>query len=118
MRLEEALEVQDLELIRLLEREELAERRIGLDDLLDHERVVLGVGADTGRDLRAAEQSALGDAEERAERIRDLGGTGEDRLLLGLTLDRRGLAAAAALLGLLELAGNLLLKLLHVGEDS
>ena len=69
VRLEEALEVQDLELIRLLERKELAERRIGLDDLLDHERVVLGVGADTGRDLRAAEQSALRDTEERAERI-------------------------------------------------
>ena len=51
VRLEVALEVQDLELIRLLERKELAERRIGLDDLLDHERVVLGVGADTGRDL-------------------------------------------------------------------
>jgi SpoU rRNA methylase family enzyme len=69
VRLEEALEVQDLELISLLECKELAERSIGLDDLLDHERVVLGIGADTGSDLRAAEESALGDTKECAERI-------------------------------------------------
>lgn len=118
VRLEEALEVKDLELIRLLKGKELAERGIGLDDLLDHERVVLGIGADAGRDLRAAEESALGDTEECAERIRDLGGAGEDSLLLDLALNRGRLAATATLLGLLELAGDLLLELLHVGEDS
>jgi len=49
--LEEALEVEDLELIRLLEGKELAERGIRLDDLLVHEAVVLGVRTDTGGDL-------------------------------------------------------------------
>jgi len=115
--LEETLEVQDLELIRLLEGKELAERGIRLDHLLVHQVVVLGVRTDTGRDLRAAEQSALRHTEERAESIRDLRGAGEHRLLLDLALNRCGLAAAAALLGLLELTRDLLLELLHVGED-
>ena len=65
--LEVALEVEDLELILLREREELAEGGIRLDDLLVHERVVLGVLADTGRHLRAGERRALRNAEEGAE---------------------------------------------------
>jgi hypothetical protein len=116
------LEVEDLELILLRQRQELAQRRIGLDDLLVHQLVRLGVGADTRRDLRAADKGALGDAEERAERVRDGRGLREDRLLLddGLAALRRGSgrAAAATLLGALELTGNLLLELLHVGEDG
>ena len=121
MRLEVALEVEDLELIRLREREELAEGRIGLDNLLLHELVVARIGADTARDIAAAEESALADTEELAERLRDLNGLLEDRALLlgrlraiGVERDR---AAAAALLGLLELTRNLLLEFLHVAED-
>ena len=119
VRLQVALEIEDLELIRLRERKELAEGRIGLDDLLDHQRLLLRIAADTGRDLRAGEKRALGDTEERAERIRDGRRLREDRLLLR----RRGvgvgcgLACAAALGGALELAGDLLLELLHVRED-
>lgn len=121
MRLEVALEVEDLELIRLREREELAEGRIGLDDLLLHELVVARIGADTARDVAAAEKSALADTEELAERLRNLDGLLEDRaLLLGRLRTigvERNRAAAAALLGLLELTRNLLLEFLHVAED-
>ena len=118
VRLQVALEIENLELIRLRERKELAEGRIGLDDLLDHQRLLLRIAADTGRDLRAGEKRALGDTEERAERIRDGRRLREDRLLLrrgGVGV--RSLACAAALGGALELAGNLLLELLHVRED-
>ena len=118
--LQVALEIQDLQLIRLRQREELAQRRIGLDDLLHHQRVGLRVGADTGRDLRAGEQSALGNAQERTERVRDGRGLSEDRLLLGsgdLTLRELDRTAAAALGGALQLARHLLLELLDIGEQ-
>ena len=120
MGLQVALEIEDLELIRLREREELAEGRIGLDDLLDHQRLLLRIAADARRDLRAGEKGALGDTEERAERIRDRRRLGEDRLLLrrGGVGIRSGLACAAALGGALELARDLLLELLHVREDG
>ena len=119
VRLQVALEIEDLELIRLRERQKLAERRIRLDDLLDHERLLLRIAADTRGDLRAGEKSALGDAEERAERIRDGRWLREDRLLLrrGGVGVRCGLACAAALGGALQLTRDLLLELLHVGED-
>ena len=81
----------------------------------------LGVAADLGRHLRAGERRALRNTEERAERIRDGRRLREDRLLLdnGLTRLRRGGSAAAATLGrLLNLAGDLLLELLHVREDG
>ena len=119
--LEEALEVEDLELILLRQREQLAQRRVRLDDLLVHQLVGLGVGADLRRDLRAREQGALRNAEERAESIRNLRGLREDRLLLHdrLTALRYGGSATAATLGrLLDLARNLLLQLLHVREDG
>ena len=119
--LQVALEVEDLELILLRQRKQLAQRRVRLDDLLVHQLVGLGVGADLRRDLGAREQGALRNAEERAERIRDLRGLREDRLLLHdrLTALRYGGSATAATLGrLLDLAGNLLLQLLHVREDG
>jgi hypothetical protein len=119
--LQVALEVEDLQLIRLLERKELAQRTIRLDDLLLHQVVVLGVLADRRRDRRAREQGALRDTEERAERVRDGRRLREDRLLLGrsLTALRHGGSAAAATLGrLLELARDLLLELLHVRQDG
>ena len=117
VRLEVALEIQNLELIALAEREELAERGIGLDNLLVHQVVGLGVRADAAGDLRAAEERALAQAEEGAERIRDGDRLREDSLLLRAIRGTLRLTAAAALGGLLELTGNLLLELLHVRED-
>ena len=123
--LQVALEVEDLELILLRQRQQLAQGRtallVRLDELLLHQVVGLGVGADLGRNLGAGEQRALRNAEERAERIRDGRRLREDRLLLDdrLTTLRYGGSAAAATLGrLLELTGNLLLELLHVRQDS
>lgn len=121
MGLQVALEVEDLELIGLRERQQLAQRRIGLDDLLHHQRMLLRVPADTRRDLRAGEERTLGDSQERAERIRDRRRLREDRLLLGsgnLTLSELDCAAAAALGGALELARHLLLELLHISEEG
>ena len=121
MGLQVALEVEDLELILLRQRQQLAQGRIRLDDLLVHQLVRLGVAADLRRDLRAGEQGALRNTEERAERIRNGRRLGEDRLLLddGLATLRHGGSAAAATLGrLLELAGDLLLELLHVRQDG
>ena len=120
MGLEVALEVEDLELILLRKRKELAHRGIRLDDLLDHQAVLLGVAADASRHLRAAQERALGDAKERAERIRDRRRLGEDSVLLRLllaALSGDGLSATA-LLGLLELARDLLLELLHAREHG
>ena len=117
--LQVALEVEDLELILLRQRQELTQRRIRLDDLLVHQLVGLGVAADLRRHLRAGERRALRNAEERAERIRDGRRLREDRLLLddGLTVLGGGGGATAATLGrLLELTGNLLLELLHVRQ--
>ena len=120
VRLEVALEVQDLELILLRQRQQAAERRIGLDDLLLHQRVRLGVRTDTGGDLRAGERRALCDAEERTESVRDGRRLREYRVLLGggLRTLYGGGTAAATLLGTLELARDLLLELLHVREDG
>lgn len=116
--LEVALEVEDLELILLGDGEELAERSIGLDDLLLHETLLLGVGAHGGGHLAAAHESTLGLAEEHAESIADAAGLGEDAVLLGLLgTTLHSLAVAAALAGLLELTGDALLKLLHLRED-
>ena len=118
MRLEERLEVQDLELLGLRQAEQLAERGIGLDDLAGHQLVVAGIAAHTRGDLRAGQRRALGQRQERAEGVRDGRRLREDRLLLGLRLAalNGGRAAAAALRGLLQLAGDLLLELLHVRE--
>ena len=119
MGLEVALEVEDLELILFREGKELAERSISLDDLLVHEGVGLGIAADLGGDFRAAEEGALGDTEEGAESIRDGSWLGENRFLLDdwFTAFSYGGSATTATLGsLLDFAGNLLFKLLHVGE--
>jgi len=115
--LEVALEIENLELIALAEREELAERGIRLDNLLVHQVVGLGVRADAAGDLRAAEERALAQAEEGAERIRDGDRLREDSLLLRAIRGTLRLTTAAALGGLLELTRNLLLELLHVRED-
>ena len=112
------LEVEDRERVRLLDRKELAERRIGLDRLLVHQAVRLRVRDNTLRDLRAADERALRLAEERAEVIRD-----NDRLLEDNLTDRRGRAirvelraALAAAIRALGEAGDLLLKSLERRE--
>jgi len=115
--LQVALEIQDLQLIRLLQRQQLAQGRIGLDHLLVHQTLLARVGADARRDLAARDLRALGDAEEQAERIRDGRGAVEDGVLLGLVGITLGLARAAALGGLLQLLGNLLLQDLQLRVD-
>ena len=121
VRLQVALEVEDLELILLRQRQQLAQGRIRLDDLLVHQLVGLGVAADLRRHLRAGERRALRDTEERAERVRDGRRLREDRLLLDdrlTALRDGGSATAATLRRLLDLTGDLLLELLHVREDG
>lgn len=119
--LEVALEVEDLEFILLGDLEEFAEGSIGLDVLLLHEAVLLGVVADSGGDLAAAGEAALGLAEEDTEFLRDNAWLGEDGLLLWLLsaigIEFWSLAVAATLAGLLEFAWDALLQLLHLRED-
>ena len=120
MTLEVLLEVEDGEAVRLREAEELAERGIRLDGLLVRELVVLSILHDATRDIRAADLSARGKAEEDAKLLRDLNRLGKDRrgvgLLLAIGTDSARLAAAAAL-GLLLKASNLLLHLLHLRRE-
>ena len=120
MTLEVLLEVEDGEAVRLREAEELTERGIRLDGLLVRELVVLCILHDATRDIRAADLSARGEAEEDAEILCDLNRLGEDRcgvgLLLAIGTDSASLAAAATL-GLLLKAGNLLLHLLHLRRE-
>jgi len=117
--LEVALEVEDRDLLSLRRLEELAERGVRVDVLLVVELVALDVVHDATGDVRAAHLRALRLAEEDAELVRDLLGLGEDRRLLGEGVARlielRRLRAAAAT-RLLDLAGETLLELLHVGE--
>ena len=117
MTLEVLLEVEDGKAVRLREAEKLAERGIRLDGLLVRELVVLSILHDATRDIRAANLSTSGEAKEDAEILRDLNRLGEDRrgvgLLLTIGTDSARLAAAATL-GLLLEARNLLLHLLHL----
>ena len=120
MTLEVLLEVEDGKAVSLREAEELTERGIRLDGLLVRELVVLCILHDATRDIRAADLSARGEAEEDAEILRDLNRLGEDRrgvgLLLAISTDSASLAAAATL-GLLLKAGDLLLHLLHLRRE-
>ena len=115
--LEVLLEVEDRELIRLREAEELAERGIRVDRLLVRELVVLGILHDATGDIRTADERVGREAEEYAEILRDLNRLGEDRrgvgLLLTISADSARLATTATL-GLLLEASNLLLHLLHL----
>jgi hypothetical protein len=118
--LEVLLEVEDSKAIRLREAEELTERGIRLDGLLVRKLVVLCILHDATGDIRAADLRASGEAKEDAELLRDLNRLGEDRrgvgLLLAIGTDCTGLAAAATL-GLLLKAGDLLLHLLHLRRE-
>ena len=114
MAAQELLEVQDRELVALGQGEELAERRIGVDRLLVHQAVALGVIHHTLGHGRAADLGVLGLAEEGAQLLRDADGLREDAVLGGGTLDGLGLSLAAAI-GLLGEAGGQLLNGLEVG---
>ena len=118
--LEVLLEVEDREVVRLRETEELAERGIRLDGLLVRQLVVLRVLHDATRDIRAADLRARGEPEENAELLRDLHRLGENRrrvgLLLAIRTDGTRLAATATLRLLLK-AGDLLLHLLHLRRE-
>ena len=113
--LQVALQVQDLQVIRLRQGEQLAERSVRVDRLLIHQALRLGVVAHLLRDGGARDQGALGNAEELAQRIGHGRGLREDRGLCnnGLAvLGHRRCLAATALGDLLDLAGQLLLELL------
>ena len=118
--LEILLQVEDRQIVRLREAEELAERGIRLDRLLVRQLVVLRILHDSARDIRTADLRALGEAEENAELGRDLNRLGEDRrrvgLLLTISADSARLATTATL-GLLLEAGDLLLHLLHLRRE-
>ena len=119
MVLQEALEIQDLQVIGLRQSQELAQRGIGLDILLLHQTLLARVGADTRGDLRAADQGASRDTEELAQVRGDGRGDLEDGGLLGLVaIGGSGLAVAATLLGALQLARHLLLQNLQIRENG
>ena len=109
------LEVEDRELVILLEREELAKRRIRVDRLLVHELVLLAVGRDGLGDVGAADLRVLGLAKEGEELIGDRNGRREDAGLGHRTLDRRLLVLALTIRFLGE-AGRELLERLRVGR--
>jgi hypothetical protein len=102
------LQVQNRQVVSLAQREQLAQRRIGLDGLLLHQVVGLSVGHDTLGDRRAADLSSLGVAQERAQLVRDLDRLGEDAGLGLRTLDL-GAGPLTAAIGALGQAGGLLL---------
>ena len=109
MAAEELLEVQNRERVTLVERQELAERGIGLNRLLVHEVVGARVRHDTLRDRRAADLRVLRLGEEAAELVANLDRLREDARLGLRTGDGVRLALAAAV-GLLDDAGRLLLN--------
>ena len=111
MATQELLEVQNRQVVRLAEGEELAESGVGLDGLLVHQVVGLGIGHDTLGDRRAANLRSLRLAEERAELVRNLDGLREDAGLRLRTLDLRAGALAAAVRTLGEASSLLLNRL-------
>lgn len=106
------LEVQDRQFVSLGQRQQFAQRRIGVDRLLVHQAVGLRVGHHTLRDRRAADLSALGLAQEGAQFIRDLHGLREDAGL-GLSTRRLGRGPLAAAIRTLRKARRLLLDRLQ-----
>ena len=103
------LEVQDRQRITLLQRQQLAERRIGLDRLLVHQVVLARIRHNALRHRRPADLRVLRLAEERAQLRADPHRLREDAGLRLSALDGLRLALAAAL-GLLNHARGLLLN--------
>jgi hypothetical protein len=115
--LQEALQVQDHEFwVLFSDVEELAQRGIGVDDLLVHQALGLGVVADGSGNFAAAHQGALWLTQEDTEVITDLDWLLEDAFALWL-ITFSGLGALALLAGLLQFTWNTLFQLLHVRED-
>jgi hypothetical protein len=90
------LEVEDREVIRLRDPQELAKRRIRVDRLLVHEAVALGIVDDARGHIGAGDERTLGEAKEGAELGTDRRGLREDAGLGGRTVHRLGLALPLA----------------------
>ena len=99
------LQVQDGQVVVLLQRQQLAQRRISLDRLLLHQAVRLGVAHHGLGHIRATHLRTLGLGQEGAQLVRDLGRHREEARLLDLALHCRRLATAAALSLLHQTAG-------------
>ena len=113
---EVALEVEIREDIAIRDREELLERRVGLDVVLVLQVLLLHVAVDRLRDLRAGHERAGRLAEERAELVRDLRRALKDGRDAGLRLRALRHCAALALARILDVAVDTLVELLHLRE--
>ena len=117
-----SLQVEDAQRLTLLEVargvEQESQRRISVDGVLVHQLVLLGVGGYTLGDLRAADLSARGVAQELVQRIRHVLGDLERSGALGRIIRTSlGLAVLAALARILDGALDLLLQTLHLSEQ-
>ena len=106
------LKVQDRQGIRLRQSQQFTQRGVGLDRLLIHQAVGLGIGHHTLRDRRAADLGILRLAQERAQLLRNLHGLREDAGL-GLSTRRLGRGPLAAAIRTLRKARRLLLDRLQ-----
>ncbi len=88
------LEVEDREVIRLRDPQELAKRRIRVDRLLVHEAVALRVVDNARGHVRAGDERTLGEAEESTELGTDRRGLREDARLGRRTINSLRLALA------------------------
>lgn len=109
MATQELLQVQDGQVVGLAQRQQFAQRGVGLDGLLLHQVVSLGVRHDTLGHRRAANLGSLGLAQERAQLIGNLHGLGEDAGL-GLRTLNLGAGPLAAAVRTLGQARSLLLN--------
>ena len=112
MATQELLQVQDGQVVSLAQRQQLAQGGVGLDGLLLHQVVGLGVGHDTLGHRGAANLGSLGLAQERAQLVRNLHGLGEDAGL-GLRTLNLGAGPLAAAVRTLGQTGSLLLNRLE-----
>jgi hypothetical protein len=108
---EELLEVQDSQVLALVQGQQLAQSSIGLDGLLVHQVVALGIGQHTLGYSGAADLSTLGLAQEGAQLLSNLHGLSEDAGAdLGLTTLSGISLALLATVSLLDDTGSLLLN--------
>ena len=116
---EVTLEVEVRELLRLRHLEELAERDIRRDVVLVLQVLLLDVVVDLLRHVGAADERALGVAEEEAELIRHLRGDLEDARATRLgTLLTLGTDATLTLAGILDLAVDTLVETLDLRDHG
>jgi len=116
---EVTLEVEVGQLLRLRHLEELAERAIRRDVVLVLQVLLLDVVVDLLGHVGAADQGALGVAEEDAELIRNLRGDLEDARATRLgTLLTLGTDATLTLAGILDLAVDTLVQTLDLRDHG